>query len=154
MDALYATGYDGPLSLEIFNDEFRRSDAEMVARDGHRSLINLMDDLRRRSDRPLPSLPVLPDRVEVSCVQYVELACKPRDMSLGLQASSTYWTQDTSTRSGSTGNDGRGRSERRRRSSIRLIRDRCPSRATISASLRRNSSLKISSDNGPSYPVA
>ena len=81
MDALYATGYDGPLSLEIFNDEFRRSDAEMVARDGHRSLINLMDDLRRRSDRPLPSLPVLPDRVEVSGVQYVELACKPRDMS-------------------------------------------------------------------------
>ena len=81
MDALYATGYDGPLSLEIFNDEFRRSDAEMVARDGHRSLINLMDDLRRRSDRPLPSLPVLPDRVDVSGVQYVELACKPNDMS-------------------------------------------------------------------------
>ena len=81
MDALYATGYDGPLSLEIFNDEFRRGDAEMVARDGHRSLINLMDDLRRRSDRPSPSLPVLPERVDVAGVQYVELACKPDDMS-------------------------------------------------------------------------
>jgi len=81
MDALYATGYDGPLSLEIFNDEFRRGDAEMVARDGHRSLINLMDDLRRRSDRPSPSLPVLPERVDVADVQYVELACKPDDMS-------------------------------------------------------------------------
>ena len=81
MDALYATGYDGPLSLEIFNDEFRRGDAEMVARDGHRSLINLMDDLRRRSDRVSPSLPVLPERVEVAGVQYVELACKPDDTS-------------------------------------------------------------------------
>jgi len=81
MDALYATGYDGPLSLEIFNDEFRRGDAEMVARDGHRSLINLMDDLRRRSDWPSPSLPVLPERVDVADVQYVELACKPDDMS-------------------------------------------------------------------------
>ena len=81
MDALYATGYDGPLSLEIFNDEFRRGDAEMVARDGHRSLINLMDDLRRRSDRPAPSLPVLPERVDVAGVQYVELACKPDDIS-------------------------------------------------------------------------
>ena len=80
MDALYATGYDGPLSLEIFNDEFRRGDAEMVARDGHRSLINLMDDLRRRSDRPSPSLPVLPERVDVADVQYIELACKPDDM--------------------------------------------------------------------------
>ena len=81
MDALYATGYDGPLSLEIFNDEFRRGDAEMVARDGHRSLINLMDDLRRRSDRPCPSLPVLPERVDVADVKYVELACKPDDIS-------------------------------------------------------------------------
>jgi len=80
MDALYATGYDGPLSLEIFNDEFRRGDAEMVARDGHRSLINLMDDLRRRSDRPSPSMPVLPERVDVADVQYIELACKPDDM--------------------------------------------------------------------------
>lgn len=85
MDALHATGYDGPLSLEIFNDEFRRGDAEMVARDGHRSLINLMDDLRRRSNLYSSSLPVLPDRVEVSGVQYVELACKPDDM-IGIES--------------------------------------------------------------------
>ncbi len=81
MDALHATGYDGPLSLEIFNDEFRRGDAEMVARDGHRSLINLMDDLRRRSKQTPTSLPVLPERVNVKGVQYVELACKPDDLS-------------------------------------------------------------------------
>ena len=52
----------------------------MVA-DGHRSLINLMDDLRRRSDQPSTALPVLPDRVNVEGVQYVELACKPDDLS-------------------------------------------------------------------------
>jgi len=85
MDALYATGYDGPLSLEIFNDEFRRGDAEMVARDGHRSLISLMDDLRRRSDRDSPSLPALPDRVDVLDVQYIELACKPDDV-IGIES--------------------------------------------------------------------
>ncbi len=98
MDALYATGYDGPLSLEIFNDEFRRGDAEMVARDGYRSLICLMDDLRRRSDRKTPSLPVLPDRVDVSDVHYIELACSPDDVTgletilnkMGMQRTGTH----------------------------------------------------------------
>jgi 4-hydroxyphenylpyruvate dioxygenase len=33
-----AAGYDGPLSLEIFNDEFRAAPARMTARDGLRSL--------------------------------------------------------------------------------------------------------------------
>ena len=53
--------------------------------DGHRSLITLMDDLRRRSNLYSSSLPVLPDRVEVSGVQYVELACKPDDM-IGIES--------------------------------------------------------------------
>jgi 4-hydroxyphenylpyruvate dioxygenase len=34
-----ASGYAGPLSLEIFNDEFRAAPARMTARDGLRSLI-------------------------------------------------------------------------------------------------------------------
>lgn len=37
--AVLATGYDGPLSLEVFNDEFRSAPARMVARDGLRSLL-------------------------------------------------------------------------------------------------------------------
>src|SRR6476620_3834826 len=37
MEALSATGYDGPLSLEIFNDQFRAGSARSVAVDGHRS---------------------------------------------------------------------------------------------------------------------
>ncbi len=37
--AVLATGYQGPLSLEIFNDEFRAAPARLTARDGLRSLI-------------------------------------------------------------------------------------------------------------------
>jgi 4-hydroxyphenylpyruvate dioxygenase len=36
--AVHASGYKGPLSLEIFNDEFRAAPARMTARDGLRSL--------------------------------------------------------------------------------------------------------------------
>lgn len=37
MDVLSQTGYDGPLSHEIFNDIFRRSDPLQTANDGYRS---------------------------------------------------------------------------------------------------------------------
>lgn len=37
--AVLATGYSGPLSLEIFNDEFRAASARLTARDGLRSLL-------------------------------------------------------------------------------------------------------------------
>ncbi len=39
MDNLHATGYDGPFSLEIFNDQFRSSSPEKTAIDGYRSLV-------------------------------------------------------------------------------------------------------------------
>src|SRR5690606_39077354 len=43
MTAIVATGYAGPFSLEIFNDQFRSRSPQTVARDGHRSLIFLAD---------------------------------------------------------------------------------------------------------------
>lgn len=46
LKAVATTGYDGPISLEIFNDQFRSSSAPAVARDGHRSLIHLIDQVR------------------------------------------------------------------------------------------------------------
>ena len=49
MEALAATGYDGPLSLEIFNDQFRAGSARSVAVDGHRSLLFLLDQLATRT---------------------------------------------------------------------------------------------------------
>jgi len=49
-------GYDGPLSLEIFNDEFRAAPSRRIARDGLRSLIWLEE---QAGTRPLPPLPKL-----------------------------------------------------------------------------------------------
>lgn len=43
-------GYDGPLSLEIFNDEFRASSARRTAADGRRSLLLLEEQLRRGAE--------------------------------------------------------------------------------------------------------
>jgi 4-hydroxyphenylpyruvate dioxygenase len=41
--AVLATGYAGPLSLEVFNDVFRQADPRRTAIDGRRSLIALAD---------------------------------------------------------------------------------------------------------------
>ena len=40
-----ASGYSGPLSLEIFNDDFRATPARLTARDGLRSLVFAQDDI-------------------------------------------------------------------------------------------------------------
>src|SRR4029453_3367173 len=47
MEALQATGYDGLLSHEIFSDRFRATSPRSVAVDGQRSLIFMLDELRR-----------------------------------------------------------------------------------------------------------
>ena len=45
--AVAATGYDGWLSLEIFNDQFRGGSPRSISVDGHRSLVALMDEVQR-----------------------------------------------------------------------------------------------------------
>jgi 4-hydroxyphenylpyruvate dioxygenase len=55
--AVLASGYDGPLSLEIFNDDFRAAPARMTARDGLRSLIYV--EAMARDGAGLPPPPVL-----------------------------------------------------------------------------------------------
>jgi 4-hydroxyphenylpyruvate dioxygenase len=52
MEAIAATGYAGPLSLEIFNDQFRAGSAARTAMDGMRSLILLEDELPAKSQEP------------------------------------------------------------------------------------------------------
>jgi 3-dehydroshikimate dehydratase len=54
--AVLATGYRGPLSLEIFNDDFRASPARPTARDGLRSLI--FAEAEATGGSALPPLPV------------------------------------------------------------------------------------------------
>jgi len=72
MRAVAATGYDGPLSLEIFNDQFRGGSPVEIARDGHRSLMGLMDDVRRSEpDIRLPA-PDMPPRAQCGGVEFVE----------------------------------------------------------------------------------
>ena len=76
MQAVAATGYDGVISLEIFNDQFRGGNPKTVSRDGHRSLINLMSDVVAREPDVIQAYPVLPPRADVLGVEFVEFASK------------------------------------------------------------------------------
>jgi 4-hydroxyphenylpyruvate dioxygenase len=74
IEALQATGFDGLLSLEIFNDRFRAGSARGIAVDGHRSLLFMLDELRRRTGTPVPGLPELPPRSVCRGVEFIEFA--------------------------------------------------------------------------------
>lgn len=74
MGSLMATGFDGLLSLEIFNDRFRAGSARFNAVDGRRSLLVLLDDLGRRTGTSLPGLPELPARARCRAIDFVEFA--------------------------------------------------------------------------------
>jgi 4-hydroxyphenylpyruvate dioxygenase len=58
---LLAIGYDGVLSHEIFNDEFRSAPQDQTARDGYRSLVWLEEEMVRRSAATRIALPRLPE---------------------------------------------------------------------------------------------
>jgi 4-hydroxyphenylpyruvate dioxygenase len=76
MRALAVTGYGGPLSLEIFNDQFRAGSPRAVAVDGQRSLIYLLDQLRTKggaSAGAFASEP-LPPRSPCRGVEFLEFA--------------------------------------------------------------------------------
>ncbi len=88
ISAVAATGYQGPYSLEIFNDQFRSRSPQTVARDGHRSLIFLADEAARSQPGVLPA-PTLPARVGVDGVGFVEFACsesEAKDLAALLEA--------------------------------------------------------------------
>ena len=74
MEALAATGYDGPLSLEIFNDQFRAGSARSVAVDGHRSLLFLLDQLAAKNTSLTPGFTPLPKRSTALGTEFVEFA--------------------------------------------------------------------------------
>lgn len=74
MAAVMATNYRGPISLEIFNDQFRRGNARMVAKDGHRSLINLMDAVRRDAGDGIGDLAPLPAKARITDIGFIEFA--------------------------------------------------------------------------------
>ncbi len=74
MRAVAATGYDGPLSLEIFNDQFRGGSPKSISIDGRRSLVYLMDRVARSEPDIAIDVPAMPDRVGVKGVAFVEFA--------------------------------------------------------------------------------
>jgi 4-hydroxyphenylpyruvate dioxygenase len=77
--AVLATGYSGPLSLEIFNDQFRAGLPRLVAGDGHRSLIALMDKVRRAEPSLVVDLPAFPAASPVERIEYLEFATAPEE---------------------------------------------------------------------------
>jgi 4-hydroxyphenylpyruvate dioxygenase len=74
MQALQATGFDGLLSLEIFNDSFRAGSARSVAVDGQRSLLLMLDELQRRTGVAVVGMPALPPRARCRGIDFIEFA--------------------------------------------------------------------------------
>jgi 4-hydroxyphenylpyruvate dioxygenase len=100
MEAIVATGYTGPLSLEIFNDQFRSGSAIRTATDGLRSLI-LLEDRLSRSPTNAPAAPLQP-RAQSRGVGFVEFAidqAKSKDLSalfgqLGFRKTGSHRSKD------------------------------------------------------------
>src|SRR6185295_9476392 len=74
MQALLATGYDGLLSLEIFNDQFRAGSPRSLAIDGHRSLIYLLDQIRAHTGNSSKLPAQLPPRSRCLGTEFIEFA--------------------------------------------------------------------------------
>ncbi|MCA0963157.1 bifunctional sugar phosphate isomerase/epimerase/4-hydroxyphenylpyruvate dioxygenase family protein [Salipiger bermudensis] len=80
MQAVMAAGYAGPISLEIFNDQFRGSNAKDTAQDGYRSLVALMDDVRRAEPESKVDMPALPPRVRAEDVSFIEFTARDAEV--------------------------------------------------------------------------
>lgn len=76
LEAALATGYAGPVSLEIFNDQFRGAPPNSIARDGMRSLQicgERLDAARKmRGLSPLNPGRALPEPAKISGVEFIE----------------------------------------------------------------------------------
>jgi len=103
LEAVLATGYDGTLSLEIFNDQFRAGSANAVAIDGKRSLVYLDDRVRKGAGRP-SNPQTLPPRSPCSGVEFIEFAVDEEAaaqlglmvQALGFRQTGTHRSKDVS----------------------------------------------------------
>jgi 3-dehydroshikimate dehydratase len=102
MAAVETTGYDGELSLEVFNDQFRVGPPRSVAVDGQRSLVYLLDQLRHRTGKPDPGLPPMRPRSRCLGVEFIEFAVDDRTAAelaeflgaLGFRATARHRSKD------------------------------------------------------------
>jgi 4-hydroxyphenylpyruvate dioxygenase len=74
---LLEIGYRGPLSLEIFNDQFRTTSASTVALDGHRSLTYIFDQAARRLAPRLQA--ELPPPIQPRGFEFIEFAANEEE---------------------------------------------------------------------------
>jgi 4-hydroxyphenylpyruvate dioxygenase len=85
LDAATRSGYRGPLSLEIFNDQFRGASAAAIAVDGMRSLRAAGEALAvkraARGEAPIADLAPLPPPPAVEGAEFIEFAASDADAS-------------------------------------------------------------------------
>lgn len=77
LDFVLSTGYEGPLSLEVFNDVFRQADPRRAAVDALRSLLSLQESVARTGSersRERARLGGLPTAPPLDGHSFVELA--------------------------------------------------------------------------------
>jgi 4-hydroxyphenylpyruvate dioxygenase len=100
MEAVRATGYAGPLSLEIFNDQFRSGSAARTATDGLRSLILLEDKIAEHSsDAAAVTLPRKAHSRGVGFIEFAVNETRARDLAtlfsqLGFRKTGTHRSKD------------------------------------------------------------
>jgi len=89
LDAITRAGYRGPVSLEIFNDQFRGASPNAIALDGRRSLSALGEALNEtrvaRGEQPLTDLPALPPAPNVKRIDFIEFAISDVDRTAFVQ---------------------------------------------------------------------
>ncbi|WP_423065146.1 bifunctional sugar phosphate isomerase/epimerase/4-hydroxyphenylpyruvate dioxygenase family protein [Devosia sp. CN2-171] len=78
--AVLAAGYSGPLSLEVFNDQFRGGGSpKAIAVDGRRALTYLFDQAARAEPALGLDASAMPPRVAVEGVAFVEFATSEQE---------------------------------------------------------------------------
>lgn len=86
-----ATGYDGPWSLEIFNDVFRWAPTARTAEDAHRSLVHLQEQVAMAGDPapcaapPLTVPPARPSAGEAVSVRFAAGPDRARELGDALR---------------------------------------------------------------------
>ena len=82
MRAVAATGYAGPVSLEILNERFHNGLPRSIAEDGYRSLLHLMDQVRRTEPSIKVELPEMPPKTRVDGIEFVEFAADAKQVGI------------------------------------------------------------------------
>jgi 4-hydroxyphenylpyruvate dioxygenase len=85
LKAALSTGYRGPISLEIFNEQFRGAPASIIARDGMRSLQvcaeQLHDVMPKDKAQPISSSQLLPKPARINNVEFIEFVSSGAEAS-------------------------------------------------------------------------